>query len=114
VKEERSFMTDRFPEAFRRFEEDVDVSEFESLKQLESAFAYWSGPTKWIPTFKQRYALEREARRIGLPREGFRKTRSYYFPSLPRTSWKYEKVKVKGKIQHRYRDTKTGRFVKKP
>ena len=107
-------MPDRFPEAFRRFEEDVDVNQFESFRQLRLAFGHWSGPRRWIPTYKQDYALRREARRRGIPLEGFRKARSGYFPSATRVSWKYETVKIKGKTQQRYRDLKTGRFIKKP
>jgi hypothetical protein len=48
-KEEKLSVTDRFPEAFRRFEEDVDVSKFVSFRQLELAFGNWAG-RKWIPT----------------------------------------------------------------
>jgi hypothetical protein len=33
---------DRFPEAFRRFEEVVDVDRIQSFRQLRLAFAYWA------------------------------------------------------------------------
>ena len=106
-------MTDRFPEAFRRFEEDVNVNQFESFRQLRLAFGHWAG-RRWRPTYKQDFALRHEARRLGIPLDGLRKIRSYYFPSATRVSWKIETFKIKGKTQQRYRDVKTGRFIKEP
>jgi hypothetical protein len=106
-------MTDRFPEAFRRFEEDVDVSKFESFRQLELAFGHWAGQ-KWIPTYRQLDALRYEARRIGALRDGFRRRNTIYFPYSPNISWRHETVSVRGRIQHRYRDNRSGRFIKKP
>jgi hypothetical protein len=105
-------MPDGFPEAFRRFEEDVDVKRFESFRQLELAFGRWAGQ-KWLPTYKQKYALEREARRIGIPTDEYRRQR-FYIPSSPRIWYKHEIVSVKGRTQNRYRDVRTGRFIKKP
>jgi hypothetical protein len=107
-------MPDRFPEAFRRFEEDVDVIRFESFRQLELAFGRWAGQ-KWIPTYRQMDAFLRyEAGRIGALREGFRRRNTTYFPYSPNVSWRHETVNVRGRIQHRYRDSRTGRFIKKP
>ena len=34
---------DRFPEAFRRFEEDVNTEEIHSFQQLRLAFGSWAG-----------------------------------------------------------------------
>jgi hypothetical protein len=112
VKGERLFMTDRFPEAFRRFEDDVDIRRFDSFRQLEIAFEYWAGQ-KWLPTYKQKYALEREARRIGIPTDEYRKQR-FYVPSFPRVYYRHERISVRGRIQNRYRDARTERFIKKP
>jgi hypothetical protein len=109
-------MPDRFPEAFRRFEEDVDVIRFESFRQLELAFGRWAGQ-KWIPTYRQMDAFLRyEAGRIGALREGFRRrnTNTTYFPYSSNVPWRHETVNVRGRIQHRYRDSRTGRFIKKP
>lgn len=63
---------DKFPEAFERFEKDVNVNKIESFKQLELEFESWSGK-KWKGTSKQVRALEREARRLGIPLTGVRK-----------------------------------------
>ena len=104
-------MTDRFPEAFRRFEDDVDVRDFESFRQLEIAFGYWAG-RRWRPTYKQKCALAREARRLGIS-EQFR-GRNYRFSSSPNLWYRYETVSVKGRMQQRFRDVRTGRFIKKP
>jgi hypothetical protein len=106
-------MPDGFPEAFRRFEEDVDVSRFESFRQLELAFGRWAGQ-KWIPTYRQLDALRCEARRIGALREGFGRRNTIYFPYSPNISWRHETVSVRGRMQQRYRDIKSGRFMKKP
>jgi hypothetical protein len=56
---------DRFPEAFRRFEEVVDVSKIKSFQQLKLAFATWAG-RKWKETPKQVEALKVEAVRLRL------------------------------------------------
>jgi hypothetical protein len=61
---------DRFPEAFKRFEEVVDVDRIESFRQLHFAFASWSG-RKWHDTYMQNRALAVEARKHGIPLEGF-------------------------------------------
>jgi hypothetical protein len=109
---EKLFMTDRFPEAFKRFEEDVDVSRFESFRQLEFAFGRWAGQ-KWVPTYRQLDALRYEARRIEALKDGYRRRNAIYFPYSPNVSCRHETVSVRGRIQHRYRDIRTGRFVKK-
>jgi hypothetical protein len=89
---------DRFPEAFRRFEEVVDVDEIKSFRELRVAFSLWAGE-RWLDTSKQLHALSIEARRLGfLPR-----------PVL----WRYETVRVRGRVQSRYRDIRTGRFVRR-
>jgi hypothetical protein len=100
---------DRFPEAFNRFEQVVDVERIENLRQLELAFGQWSGH-KWGPTTKQLTALAAEASRLGirLPARrvvaGERKT----------VRVRLEYIKVRGKTRMVYRETKTGRFIKKP
>lgn len=105
-------MPDRFPEAFRRFEDVVYVDRFENYQQLAYAFSSWAGK-RWRDTYKQNLALEREARRLGISGEipaYHRRQNPYHF----KTTWKCETVMVKGKPQNRYRDLKTGRFIKKP
>jgi len=61
-------------------------------------------------------ALKIEALKMGIP---IPRERRYVAPPLqivrlePR-AWKHETVTVRGKPQDRYRDVRTGRFVKKP
>lgn len=104
---------DRFPEAFRRFEQVVDVNRFENYRQLAYAFSYWSGK-RWVDSYKQNLALKREAYKIGIegeiPAYHKRQVQAYF----QQTTWRHETVTVKGKSQTRYRDLETGRFIKKP
>lgn len=105
---------DKFPEAFRRFEKTVNVGKIDTFKQLRMAFASWAGRT-WKGSPKQIDALEREARRLDIPLEGYRirQVPRGYRPIAGQT-WRFETVNVKDKAQVRYRDLKTGRFIKKP
>ena len=99
---------DKFPEAFRRFEQVVDVDRIRSFRQLESAFDSWAG-SKWEPTRRQLLALSYEARRLGIPLRIARR------PTQQKvTRWRTEKIEVKGRSRTVYRDTNTGRFIKKP
>lgn len=70
---------DKFPEAFERFENDVDIGRFVSYMELTSAFRWWAGE-KWIGTPRQWEAFNAEAEKIGFPvpdlfREEFREAR---------------------------------------
>jgi hypothetical protein len=62
---------DKFPEAFKRFEEKVNTNKIETFKQLKLAFGSWAG-RKWVPTWRQADALEREARKLGIQTQGYR------------------------------------------
>ena len=105
-------MVDRFPEAFQRFERVVYVDTFESYEELSYAFAHWAGK-RWRDTYLQNLALKREAEKRGFKDAKmptyFRKTQV-----SAKQTWRRETVTVRGKPQVRYRDIKTGRFVKKP
>jgi hypothetical protein len=105
-------MVDRFPEAFARFEQVVDVYRFESYRQLAYAFTHWAG-RRWVDSYKQNLALKREAEK-----RGFRDARiPKYFRKrrVPaERTWRRETVTVRGKPQVRHRDLRTGRFIKKP
>jgi hypothetical protein len=105
-------MVDRFPEAFRRFEEVVDVRRIDSFRQLKLAFASWAG-WKWLDTYMQNRALAVEAWRLGIP-VLVDKRPSFHMYGRKTATWRHEIVTVKGKSQTRYRDLKTGRFIKKP
>jgi len=103
---------DKFPEAFRRFEEVVDIRRFGSYRELYYAFSYWAG-RRWVDSYKQNLALKREAEK-----RGFRDTRIPMYFRRPHVSvertWRRETVTVRGKPQVRHRDLRTGRFIKKP
>jgi hypothetical protein len=113
---------DKFPEAFERFEDDVDVDRFGSYMELTYAFRLWAGE-KWHGSRKQWEALNGEAERLGFPVPDFirgelrEKSGSGYYVSggqQKAVMWRHEVVTVKGISQSRYRDLKTSRFIKKP
>lgn len=97
---------DKLPEVFRRFEMDVDTDRIRSFDQLRASFRLWAG-YKWKGSDKQMEALKREARKIGIP-VGIERRPVFLI------TWRHEIVKVMGQSQHRYRNLKTGRFIKKP
>jgi hypothetical protein len=114
---------DRFPEAFERFESDVDVGRFRTYFELALAFQSWAS-RNWKGTTKQWDAFDREAENLGFSKPTIygnsTRTRGYstnHYVStrkMKAVTWRYEVVNVKGKSQNRYRDIKTGRFIKKP
>jgi len=106
-------MVDSFPQAFRRFEEVVYVDRFDNYQQLAYNFSHWAGK-RWRDTYKQNLALKREAHRIRLEGEIPAYYRNQNQNSSRKIAWRQETVIVKGKPQFRYRDNKTGRFIKKP
>lgn len=55
---------DKFPEAFRRFENVVDIGRFESYHQLTLAFRHWPSE-RWRGTYRQWNALNKEAENVG-------------------------------------------------
>ena len=105
-------MVDRFPEAFARFEQVVDIDRLKSYRQLAYAFSHWAG-RRWIDSYAQNFALRREAEK-----RGFRDIRIPMFFRRPQVSakrtWRRETVTVRGKPQVRHRDLRTGRFIEKP
>jgi hypothetical protein len=60
--------------AFERFEEDVDIREIRSFRELRLAFSFWAGK-KWKETPRQIKALRVEAKRVGIPVKRVRKAR---------------------------------------
>jgi hypothetical protein len=104
---------DKFPEAFERFERRVNVDKIETFGQLVSSFASYGGQ-RWQGTIKQMDALAREAQRLGIPTHGERERRIFRSYWISQPTWKYETITVRGKSLQRYRDIKTGRFIKKP
>ena len=57
-------MPDLFPEAFERFERQVDVRRFENYRQLAYAFAHWAG-RRWQDTYLQNRVLKKEGMKLG-------------------------------------------------
>jgi hypothetical protein len=103
---------DKFPEAFERFEDDVDVREISSFRELRLAFRYWAG-YKWKDTPRQIQALRVEAKRVGIPVK--RVTKAPIRPTvLYEPSYRAETVTRYGKSFRIYRDMETGRFVSPP
>lgn len=84
---------DKFPEAFRRFEKVVDVSEIKSYVQLELTFSSWAGH-KWYGTYKQKEALKVEALKHGIPIRGPKEPEPQ--PKPERRTWRQETVTVRG------------------
>jgi hypothetical protein len=83
-------MTDKFPEAFSRFEKTVDVDELR-FSDIVRAFAEWQG---YRPTGKQERCISSEV--AGKPKMEFYKQEIHY-------SWGNRNV---------FRHKKTGRFYK--
>ena len=54
---------DRFPEAFNRYKEVVDIDDLQSASELISSFSYWQG---YNPTSKQIDGLRIESKKRGL------------------------------------------------
>jgi hypothetical protein len=94
--------TDRFPEAFRRYEEVVDVDKIESWRELKSSFASWTG-ANWKDTNLQNSALAVEARKRSIPLQIERAL-----------TWRHEIVIRRNKGYEIFRDRRTGRFIRKP
>jgi hypothetical protein len=64
-------MPDKFPEAFKRLEQKVNIDNIETFQQLNLVVGSWAG-RKWVPTRLQMDALHREAKRLGIPTHGYR------------------------------------------
>jgi hypothetical protein len=83
---------DKFPEAFDRFERDVDIDNIKTYPQLLRSFSYWAGEN-WKGTNKQLRALGVEAEKTGIK------------PILPKT------YVIHGKRRVVYRSASTGHFT---
>ncbi|MGA3192030.1 MAG: hypothetical protein ABSD73_05885 [Candidatus Bathyarchaeia archaeon] len=73
---------------------------------------------KWRGTSGQLRLVELECRRLGIP-TGARETRRVYargreVAASVAVTWRHQTVTVKGDFQDRYRDLKTGRFIREP
>jgi hypothetical protein len=118
---------DKFPEAFDRYEEKVDIDDLQSASELISSFSIFQG---YNATSKQLDALKNESikRRLGfdwtIPKWVKKKDYWRFYQSRIKDKGfvQAEKLEVyvkatfnvRGKPQTRYRDPKTGRFIKKP
>ena len=96
-----------FPKAFEQYQEKVDTSNIKNFQQLLYSFKGWAG-NKYKDTPKQREALEREARKLGIT------TITKPRIEKPKITAVVEKsIKIRGEKRTVYRDVKTGRFVRK-
>jgi len=85
---------DKFPEAYKRYEDAIDTSEMKTFQELLYSFRGW-GKQRFPPTTKQIDALKIEAKKhLDLINKEF--------------------VSVRGSRQVRYRNLKSGRFAKNP
>ncbi len=104
---------DSFPEAFERFEYDVDIGQFESYHELTLAFRYWAGE-RWVGSRRQWEALNQEAENLGFEPPDFIREELAERRGYSRGSWRKETLNFRGRARMVYRDIKTGRFIKKP
>ena len=121
-----------FEEYLGRIERVVDLDDLNSYAQFAAVIQSFSGE-RWTGSTKQVIALKDGAERRGfdttLPAYIWKRDYAKYyargfgsprrakaFATIPakRKGWKRETVIVRGKSQVRYRDLKTGRFIKKP
>ena len=61
---------DKFPEAFERFQDDVNVRRIETFEQLKLSFSGWAG-FKWKDTSRQNDALAVQSRKLGIETEDY-------------------------------------------
>lgn len=89
--------SERFQEAFERFESVVDIDSFDSYKELLYGFEHWSG-RRWVGSNRQFDALAYEGNRLGF--------KDVFIP-IPRVRWTraYErKVKrVRRVVKRKYK-----------
>jgi hypothetical protein len=91
---------DKFPEAFKRFKEDVNVNRINTFKQLTLAFSSWS-PKKWRGTSRQMDALAVQANRLGIPLEGYRTRQQQISGIFGRTA--QQSIQGREKFSRNYR-----------
>jgi predicted glycosyltransferase involved in capsule biosynthesis len=96
---------DSFPEAFKRFEYDVDIGQFESYHQLTLAFRYWAGEL-WRGTRLQWEALNEEAENLGFEPPGFIREELKENRGYSRGSWRRETLNLRGRTRSVYGDIK--------
>ena len=84
-----------------------------AFRIIAFVLSHWAS-IRWVDSYQQNLALREEARKRGF--FDARLPRYFERPSARQTrqSWRHETVIVRGKSQERYRDIKTGRFIKKP
>jgi hypothetical protein len=92
---------DKFPEAFDRFCKDVNVNNIETFKQLKAEFASWAG-RNWLDSFEQERALAVEARKLGIPTEGYR-SREEQVQTIFQTTREIQAIEQRKEIQREKR-----------
>lgn len=103
---------DKFPEAYKRFEKKVDLSDVNSFQQLLKAFQLW-GDKKAPATRLQKRALAVEGKKDGIePTETRRIVHERKEISYTRKDGRQVNYIRKGRIVNQTVDIITGRFVK--
>jgi hypothetical protein len=112
-----------FEDYLKRVEEEVDLRDDNlSYNEFARIVVFRSG-RRWTDSTAQVEALKN-----GAEKRGYDLTLPYYVKKKDYLeyrllhdklkhidqTWRFETVKVRGKGQVRYRDLKTGRFIKKP
>ena len=107
-------MTDRFPEAFERFEKKTDIDEVNTLDELMNKFKDW-GLKKAPITKLQRKALAIEGVKKGIDpvyiTRWFRKERDISYTTK---TGKMVSYRQSAKFIEGHRNELTGRFIGKP
>jgi hypothetical protein len=98
-------MTDKFPEAFERFEESVDLDDIQTLPELISQFKEWGGKRATM-TRKQTRALAISGEdKLGIK-------------GAEQVVIEYDITLKSGELKHiirvQWRDYKTGTWTEKP
>ena len=89
-------MTDKFPEAFERYQKAIDTSQVKTFKDLKNTFRYWQRQNRLTLTRRQITGLAQQGeKQLGI--KGIEKT----------------SITVRNKPQIRFRNIGSGRFAKK-
>jgi len=135
---------DKFPEAFNRFKKVVNIDDIPKYKELKMAFSHWAGEkwidspaqNMALKIEAGKHGIPMRGPRERAPYEYKREPcEPYHYHRVDRwqrraekaewrapvtvsksknETWYYERVTVKGKLQSRFRDRKSGCFIKRP
>ena len=100
---------DKFPSAFKRFEESRYAKDsYKSIQDLQTRFGVFQ---KYYPTYKQRKCLDNYDYLVEEKPEPVKEEYTFKRKEL---TYRIERYEIKTGFKTRYRDNKTGRFIKRP